>query len=185
MSTSGPAQRRLFFALWPDPETRRAIVSRREALAGISRKRVPDHNLHLTLVFLGNVAAERVEPMMRRVDPLRRRRFTIRLDRFGLFPRAGVAWLGGEAPADGAALVDALSETAAAAGLSLDGRPWQPHVTLYRRVERPVSAAAPAPIDWPVRSFELIESISSRPYQVLRSWPLECKGVPDDSDPDA
>ena len=161
---------------------REAIGARRQALDRLSPKRVPDHNLHLTLVFLGNVETERVESMLRRVDQVRARGFTIRLDRFGIFPRAGVAWLGGNAPADGAALVDRLSAVATDSGLSLDGRPWQPHVTLFRRVRSVPVVAEPEPIDWPVRSFELIESIPSRPYQVLRSWSLECNDVPDDSE---
>lgn len=180
--TERTSTRRLFFALWPDQPVRDAIdgaaveAMERGALAGIGGRRVPRHNLHLTLVFLGDVPKDGVSTLSAGADEVRATAFDLRLDRFGTFPRARVAWLGAAPVGAGEALVAALQEMAAAAGLSVDRRPWRPHVTLKRRIDGRAKAAlapGPDPIDWPVRDFALIESIPGRPYQVLRTWPLE------------
>lgn len=183
----GAGDRRLFFALWPDGNLRREIVVRaspfESAIRSASRsaRPVPVHNLHLTLVFLGTVPADRVDRLISRAAAVRSPAFELLLDRFGTFPRARVAWLGGPAPAAGSALVAALRSACGDCGLDIDDRPWRPHVTLFRGVsargaaaDGPGAETLPGPaIHWPVTEFALVESIPSRPYQVLRSWPLE------------
>jgi 2'-5' RNA ligase len=175
------ATRRLFFALWPEPDVRAAIVDRTESArleAALGGRRVPAHNLHLTLVFLGDVPCERLDGLLDAAGQLARPgRFSLRLDRFGTFDRARVAWLGAEPVAAAVRLVDGLERAAEmAAGVSSDDRAWRPHVTLLRGIDVDAAESLPrpgAPIDWPVRGFALVESIRSRPYQVLRTWPVE------------
>lgn len=165
-------QRRLFFALWPDNEIRQGIVQRREALGAAGRRRVPDHNLHLTLLFLGNQPAERVAGIEAAVDDVSAETFRLRLDRFGWFARARVVWLGGEAPAAAQALVADLARVLQPQGLNFDVRPFRPHITLFRKVTRRPDLPDPEPLEWPIREFALIESIPGSPYRVLREWPL-------------
>jgi len=175
------ATRRLFFALWPDAELRTAIVDRTEAVDlhdVLGGRRVPAHNLHLTLVFLGNVPVERFDSLVDAAGRVRRPgRFSLRLDRFGMFARARVAWLGAEPVPQAERLVRELGGVAgSAAAVTLEPRAWRPHVTLLRRIDvgpvRRIPALGP-PVDWPVRDFALVESIPCRPYQVLRTWPVE------------
>lgn len=166
-------ERRLFFALWPDDAIRAEIVDRAGPVRALGRHRVPDHNLHLTLVFLGQVPADRVPALLDDAGRIGMHRFTLRLDRYGLFQSARVAWLGAERVPAGEALVDALQGVAVGQGITVDERSWCPHVTLLRRVHALPSLPAPRPVDWPVRDFALVESIPGAPYQVLRSWPLE------------
>lgn len=162
--------RRLFFALWPDEGIRAAIVARRECLGRVSRRRVPDHNLHLTLLFLGDQPADRVGAIETAVNSVSAAACTLRLDRIGWFPRARVAWLGGDAPAPLSELVDDLKSAMSALDLSFDDRPFRPHVTLFRQVTQRPPCPDFEPLDWPVSEFALIESISGQPYQVLRKW---------------
>ena len=174
------AGRRLFFALWPDEPEREAVVERfqtsglRDALGG---RPVPVHNLHLTLVFLGTVPDECFDRLHAAAGQFPRPgRFSLRLDRFGIFAPARVAWLGAEPVPAAVRLVDALRGVAGTAGVPIDERPWCPHVTLLRRIEgraAPRLPPPPTPLDWPVRAFALVESIPGRPYQVLRTWPVE------------
>lgn len=186
------ATRRLFFALWPEDRIRVKIVdralSRSRSLGGRS---VPRHNLHLTLLFLGEVPVECVGTLMQGAGAIRCRGFDLRLDRFGTFPEARVAWLGGDPPRAGLALVAKLHELAVSARVPTESankhpdscspnqeqRRWRPHVTLRRRIDARISSSAwnerPEPIDWTIRSFALIESIPGRPYQLLRTWPVE------------
>lgn len=172
MSKQTPTTRRLFFACWPDDTIRREIVERRRLIDGLSRRRVPDHNLHLTLLFLGNQPADRLDDLIISAGEVEAAGFSLQLDSFGWFKGARVAWLGGPAPAESLALVQALSKMVKALGLRFDQRDFHPHVTLFRQVTmRPEFPPVPA-LRWPVSEFALIESIPSRPYQVLRTWPL-------------
>ena len=58
---------RLFFALWPEPDTQRRwheeLASYVKPLGG---RRVPAENLHLTLAFLGEVPGTRINALLRR-----------------------------------------------------------------------------------------------------------------------
>lgn len=164
--------RRLFFACWPNEVVRGRIIARRGLIEGLSARRVPDHNLHLTLLFLGDQPAERLDELLAAGGGLRSPGFTLVLDRFGWFAGARVAWLGGPAPDAARDLVGQIAKTAAGLGLRFDPRPFHPHITLYRRVARRPDFPDPPVLDWPIEEFALIESVPSRPYQVLRTWPL-------------
>lgn len=165
--------RRLFFALWPNEALRREIAARREVLGRISRRRVPEANLHMTLVFVGDVPADAVPAVEAAGAAVHSAPFELVLDRFGWFPGARVVWLGGEAPDAGRALVASLESALDERGIGCDGRPWRPHVTLFRQVAGRPRLPEPAPLAWPAREFALVESVPGRPYQVLRTWPLE------------
>lgn len=165
--------RRLFFALWPDEVLRVGLVERREQLGPVSRRRVPDHNLHLTLVFLGDQPADRLPRIEAAAGQVRGRACELVLDRFGWFPGARVLWLGGEPPAALAACRRDLAARLERSGLTFDRRPFCPHVTLFRQVSPRPAQPQPPPMRWPVRDFSLIESIPGRPYQVLRTWSLD------------
>lgn len=165
--------RRIFFACWPDDSVRREIVARRRLIEGLSPRRVPDHNLHLTLLFLGDQPAESLPALLAGIDALSSTAFVLDLDRFGWFPGARVAWLGGPAPDAARELVALLSDHCHARGIRFDPRRFHPHVTLFRKVERRPSFPPAPPLAWSVTAFALIESIPSRPYQVLRTWPLK------------
>ena len=55
------ADRRLFFALWPDPALQAAIAETGERIARtrkIEGRTIAPERLHLTLLFLGEVAAD-------------------------------------------------------------------------------------------------------------------------------
>ena len=165
--------RRLFFAFWPDQSIRDGIVERRELLGNPGRRRVPDHNLHMTLLFLGNQPADSMESIQAAADRLRPPSMSLCLDRFGWFRSAKVLWLGGEAPEQAAPWVEELGEDLRDLGLRFAARPFVPHVTLYRKIHQRPSLPEPPPLLWSPPEIALIESIPSRPYQVLRTWPVE------------
>ena len=52
---------RLFFALWPDPATRKRLTALQHTFSGQPGRFNHPHDLHTTLVFLGPVEAERME----------------------------------------------------------------------------------------------------------------------------
>lgn len=138
-------------------------------------RRVPVPNLHITLQFLGSVEEPSVAVLRRALAGVRAPVFDLALERLGWWRRGGIVWLGpGRTEGAVVLLQQRVAEACRAVGLPGDRRPFRAHLTLARRAGRP-PAAEPAPVDWPVESFELMES---RPgdgpprYTVLASWPL-------------
>jgi len=173
MTVGQKRQRRLFFALWPPDSVRQRVLTQREALGAISRRRVPVHNYHLTLLFLGNQDAGLLGEIQAIGDEVDGEPFDLRLDRWGYFAGSKVVWLGAEPPEACVVLVDALQSGAEALGLDFQARPFVPHLTVFRHVAPPFQPRDSQPIDWSVREFSLIESLPGRPYQVLRTCSLK------------
>lgn len=171
-----PGAVRLFFALWPDEAVRAALADRaRAARASAPGRPVPDANLHLTLAFLGQVEAARLEPLTAAVGALSLPAFELTIDRRGWWKRSGVLWLGPSAPPAALnRLVKSLWAALAPLGFWPDFRDFRPHVTVARRCRRGVAGEI-APIRWPVDAFQLMMSVTSRKgaaYRVHAAWPL-------------
>ena len=133
-------------------------------------------NAHLTLKFLGEVGANRVEDVLAsmRLAAARAAPFRLRTGKLGAFPNADaprVLWLGVDG--DLAALLrlrDDLEDALAAAGFQRDRRAFAPHVTAARVRDRVSPAAAkrlmnaaaetvrPAPIEFAVKRLSLMRS---------------------------
>ncbi len=163
---------RIFFALWPDQAVRSAIIKRREQLGRLSRRQVPDHNLHLTLLFLGNQRRAMLSELLAAVDDIQADGFVMLLDQFGWFPAARVAWLGGTAPDSASRLVELLNEASRQSGIHFRQGQWKPHITLFRQVHKQPDCGQPQPLSWPVSEFVLLESVSGQPYRILHRWQL-------------
>ena len=153
-------ERRIFFALWPDEATREGL-RRIVAAAAIERpaRRVPSHNLHLTLHFVGNVASVRMAAMAEAARDLRAGAFELRIDHAGHFGKPRVGWLGVErCPAALARLHADLGEALSACGYRAEKRPFLPHVTFARKLAAPLPRFDFEPLTWWVNRFALIES---------------------------
>lgn len=173
------APRRLFFALWPDPVLKAAIAGAARATArAFGGRRVRDESIHLTLLFLGQVAAD-AEAQLKaaaaaavRVAP-----FELVLDRVGGFFRSRVLWVGpSQAPAALAELRRQLEGVAGRAAVTFDPKPLVPHLTCYRDVRKALEPAPIEPLRWPVREFALVHSVAGQ-YHVVSQWPLQNASV--------
>ena len=174
---TGQNTQRLFFALWPDDEVRVRLRRAASVLEGVRGRRVAVGNLHITLVFLGNVSAEGRACAESAAAAVRGTAFTLVLDRIGAFPRARVVWLGpSRVPDVLGELASSLNARVAACGLDLDRRPYHPHLTLLRKVSRPPAPTQlEEPVPWPVREFALIESRNTAQgveYHPVGTWTL-------------
>lgn len=170
--------KRLFFALWPDAEIRRRLAEVAELLPEASCRRTPVENLHLTLVFLGNVPDTAIPALKDGANRLRLQipGFELRLERNGWWKHSGVAWLATEhAPPPLLSLVDELRRLSKQAGLSIEERDYQPHLTLARKLKRGPGPLRFEPLYWQVRDFCLVESVThpqGANYQPMQSWAL-------------
>jgi RNA 2',3'-cyclic 3'-phosphodiesterase len=178
---------RVFFAAFPDPHALAAIdaeARRRAAAAG--RRPVPAGNLHLTLLFVGEIASDRVPALQHAAAGLRLPRFSLVLDRAGRFARSDAVWLGpSDPPPEPAQIHDALLERCRDAGFLLRTESFHPHVTIFRdrrRAPPPPSGqgeewlgALEAPIPLTAQAYALVLSepaAGGRRYRPLERWPL-------------
>ncbi len=142
----------------------------------VSGRRARDDSLHLTLAFVGDVDSVRLPELLAPPAVLTVARFTLTLERWGCWPRNGIAWV------RPSRVPDPLHELAAGmeawlrdAGFEMEVRPFNPHVTLVRKAQcAPLPDSTPS-IEWQVEDFVLVRS---RPapdgsrYETIGRWPL-------------
>lgn len=168
--------RRLFLALWPAPALARSITA---AIAGVARNRgisgraVPAAQAHLTLLFLGPVAAAAEARLVEAAAAIRVPRFELVLDQVGCFYRSRVLWAGPQyIPPPLLDLWEQLRGAAEAAGAGQDYKPLVPHVTGLRDIRDRIRPVPIAPLRWAVADFALVHSIDQQ-YHVVSQWPLQ------------
>jgi 2'-5' RNA ligase len=166
---------RFFFALWPDDLTRSQLAVAVQSLPAMPGRPVPVRNLHITLVFLGDINAEQQQVLRVGADAIHAHSFALAISQLGCWPHAAVAWLAPDTvPPALIDLVAQLQSVCRRAGLEPDMRPYHPHLTIMRKV-RHVLPANLAPIHWQISRFSLIESVPGRAgseYHPLAHWPL-------------
>jgi 2'-5' RNA ligase len=176
--SEGPGRRRrLFLALWPEDAVRRRLRDLLEKGLSIrSGRPEPVANLHITLVFIGDVAADRVDAIEQAIAGVSAAAFELLLERVGYWERPRILWLGPrEVPPALYALVKDLRTVLETCGVQPETRPYLPHMTLARKVHRPPPPATLEPIRWPVSGFSLMESVPVErrsSYRELATWPL-------------
>lgn len=176
-----PDTLRLFFALWPDDVTRAALSRTGKWLhQHLGGRRMREDTLHITLAFLGETPAERLEALVRAADSVEADAYGLVLDQAGYWRHNRIGWLGAsETPHEHFTLVAALNAALAAGGFPIDSRPHVPHVTLLRKAP---GGEVPAcrPVAWCASEFVLVKSVTGSDgarYEILRRWPLAVRDV--------
>jgi 2'-5' RNA ligase len=172
--------RRLFFALWPDQALNARLIEvtepARRKLGAAGARLVDTANVHITLAFLGNLAAEQYQCVASAADQVHASSFDLLLDRWGYFRKAQVASLAPSGIPGGLKhLVDRLWVAAESCGLRPDNRPYRPHLTLARKVTARLDFPPPESVLWRPVDFVLVASVthaSGPEYRVLKRWPL-------------
>ena len=172
---------RLFFALWPDADTRAQIANAAAALrvAGDAQP-VPRENYHVTLAFLGEVATSQLAVLQQVGRGQRAAGCTIRFDAYDYWAHHQVAVaIAREAPAALILLWKQLHRDLAlhqaAPNLERPNSPPRTHITLARKVAQAPVLQAMSPFHWNARSFSLVRSDTSGArsvYTVVDTWQL-------------
>jgi RNA 2',3'-cyclic 3'-phosphodiesterase len=172
------SSRRLFFALWPTNEFRSDLVSATQNIARDSGGRViPPENLHVTLLFLGQVPNARFDAVQQAADALAHATaFELSFDRAEVWGRANLLCLTTSAtPPAATALADKLAHSLRDELIGTSDREFRPHITLARDLPRRRRPEPTQPLLMKVNDFVLVESRpgpSGSQYSVLRRWPL-------------
>jgi RNA 2',3'-cyclic 3'-phosphodiesterase len=172
---------RLFFALWPDADTRERIANAAAALRLTEGARlVPQQNFHLTLAFVGEVTGSQVALLQQIGRGQRAAGCTITFDAYEYWPEPQVvATVVREPPTALVELWMQLRRDLLLQQAALKLNRLQPslraHVTLARKVAQAPVLQAMSPFDWSARSFSLVRSDTSAAhsiYTVVDTWPL-------------
>jgi 2'-5' RNA ligase len=169
------ASARVFFALWPDTAVRDALYRHGQALhRALGGKLTRPDSVHLTLLFLGDVAQSRLAALHRIGEVVRFAPFSMQIDTAQCWRHNDIAWVGPRRmPPELPQLVGQLEVTASEAGFAFDRRPYAAHVTLVRKAKCRRLDLAPIDVQWPVSEFVLVRSRlqpeGSR-YEVIGRW---------------
>lgn len=166
--------RRLFLALWPTPNIRQQVAELATTVAG--PRRVPDANLHLTLVFLGATDSNSLLAYETALATLTVPPLELTLDRYGYWPAPRILWLGcRQSPPELSELVNDLHCRLRHCGFIPERRAFQAHITLARRFTGTLPKKPPkTPIHWNLEDVSLVESLQAEAgtrYEVRQRWP--------------
>lgn len=169
-----PNTSRLFFALWPNDATRQTLAQLNRHIP--AKKQVDPHNLHVTLVFLGQVDAKTESVIEQLATDITVPPFELTFDNLSYWRRPKVLCLTcrQDVPEEAMLLTSALTEAAVNCGLKIDTRTYTPHITLARHA-RHLPDVKIDPIVWRAEAFCLVQSCSEPTgvnYKVIQQWPL-------------
>ncbi|MCC5796685.1 MAG: RNA 2',3'-cyclic phosphodiesterase [Methylophaga sp.] len=166
--------RRLFFAIQPPADIRQAMDDlfsvRQQGLKYLSAD-----NLHVTLVFLGQVEADTEARLVELAGHIEISPFSLSFTEAEFWPKPRIICLTAtEVAKPLQQLVLALSSIAKDCGVTIEERPYRPHVTLVRKANQ-LLPLEPFEFQWQAQSFALYlsESTDDGPgYTVIRQWRL-------------
>jgi 2'-5' RNA ligase len=166
---------RWFLALWPDAPARAALAAGAAGLIPPGARAADPRDLHLTLVFLGQLSTEALGAAVQAAGSVRAGPLVLRIDRAGYFPRARVLWCGPAEPrSELLGLHGQLSRALADRGIAIESRPYRPHITLARKVGRAPRQDWYPPVEWISGELVLARGLEGRVprYEQWRRWPL-------------
>ncbi|MFW2440537.1 MAG: RNA 2',3'-cyclic phosphodiesterase [Arenicellales bacterium] len=174
-SVSDP-DRRLFLACWPDQSLQELLYDLAERLQlKHGGRRTKKENIHLTLVFLGQVQQQKEQQLRQRLRLLDIKQFDLELDQAGSFTHCRINWIGPSSVPQGLKeLHSVLKRISHETGFHTDDRCYRPHISLLRDTRSEIGQAINA-VHWKVNRYCLIESRQKRggmEYKVIEEFPL-------------
>jgi len=165
--------KRLFFALWPSDTVRKQIDAFNRAMPSAHLKKVNPENLHVTLVFLGNVDTESEKMLKQHVSDIKVEPFVLHFDQLAFWSKPRILCLVTQHYDEQLLMLfNALKSKVEQCGIKIEKRPYMPHVTIARKAGELIEAETFS-IDWPAQSFCLVESCGTADgvrYQVIQRW---------------
>ena len=148
---------RLFLAIWPDSSAHSKLTAIQDDLRlnEFARCTYQD-NLHLTLLFFGDVPQADLGDFQDQVQSVQFSPFTFNIDRVGFWPHNRVIWAGCTHPSQ------KLLYLAELVGIAFPEfrdkkRAFTPHVTLARKASKRIGVKI-EPIKWHVDRIQLVQS---------------------------
>ena len=168
---------RYFLGLNLEPAIKLAIDDWRHKALPKFQFPVTASNLHITLVFLGNVNHKALEQLTARIDAITASPFSLHLNQLGYWSKPRVLWLGAQTVDDNMyALVENLTQAANQCGMNIPKQPYIPHVSLARKLNSNPAAAIIEPnfaCDFDqIHLYESVSGSNGVQYLIRDSWSL-------------
>lgn len=165
--------KRLFFALWPDEITRQQCVKIKNELCIENVYAVPADNIHITLLFLGNIDSDKESMIKRDSASINIPNIRLRFNDLSFWKKSGILCLTATVPCpELEKLVEDLSKLAIKLDIPTDERPFTPHITLVKKALRQQNLEFD-PVIWHSNAFCLVESCqvsSGVEYRIVQKW---------------
>jgi 2'-5' RNA ligase len=113
-----------------------AAISQRLRPAAAGIRWTEPESWHITLQFLGNALPEQYQSVVAQLSGIHLSPVPVRVDRMGLFDRAGILHAGVKVSPELLQLQKRVVQATAICGFVPETRPYQPHITLARVKDR-------------------------------------------------
>ena len=169
--------RRLFLACWPEQSLQETLYSlARRLQRKYGGRKISRQNIHLTLLFLGQVYQQKEQQLRDRLRLLDAKEFELELDKVGSFGgRWKINWVGPSMQPEAMnSLYSALRLISNQLGFDAADKPFRPHVTLLRK-SHAAALQEIKPLSWKVDSYYLIESVQTGAgveYRIVEEFAL-------------
>lgn len=169
---------RVFFAIFPDEFVQKQLAHQAEILEPTcGGRRMRTQNLHLTLLFLGEVSTHRIATLQQTMKNISAKKFELSLDRICYWKHNQIIYIqANQFPTELFFLVDSLKIALSEAGFLFDKFTYKPHVTLIRKATHSTEINLNDPIKWHVNEWSLIQSRQTEngvDYIPLKQWNLK------------
>jgi RNA 2',3'-cyclic 3'-phosphodiesterase len=165
--------KRLFFALWPEDIIRQQCVDIGKAILTEHARLVRPANIHVTLLFLGNIDTDKEERFKQVLATVQVPSTTLCFNKLSFWKKPGILCLTTSNTYPGVeTLVGMLSRLGGDLGIQTDERPFKPHVTLAKKATKLMPLEFD-PINWNSSSFCLVESVNCPKgieYRIVEEW---------------
>ncbi|MDX1811704.1 MAG: RNA 2',3'-cyclic phosphodiesterase [Gammaproteobacteria bacterium] len=167
---------RIFFSVTPDDDALSRIVKLQKEYSDSKCRLIPPDNIHITLLFIGNVDPQLLDCIKSSADKVLQHSFKLKLNYVSQFKRSGILWLGNKEDNENITeLYDTLYANVSNCSVTLEKRRFKPHLTLARKFYSHVSQNDIPPITTRVSQFHLMQTIpynNSVKYQIIKTWHL-------------
>ena len=123
---------RLFIGLPVPVELTRSLIRTAQTMQLHEPRWTAPEKAHLTLVFLGEVAEERLPSIEQELTGLNMTTLHLRINGLGSFPRSGILFVEVDPAPALLSLQKQVAEGMARCGFAPEPRPYRPHITLAR-----------------------------------------------------
>ncbi len=169
--------KRLFFALWPDDRVRAQLHQLQKTLDLSAGRLVHKSDLHITLQYLGQVSADRLDCVKTAASKVNIAPFRLEIDGVHHWRRPRVLWVGAAGvPDELQNLVRQLGEQLITCGFAPEERGYHAHVTLARKVRIASSFQLTDNIIWMAEEFVLVASHTDERvprYEPIARFPFD------------
>lgn len=137
----------------------------------------------MTMLFVGMVPPATGKALSQLALDKLPKPFGMRLDRCGYWARPGVGWLApSKLPRELARLHQYVHKQVVSLGVSLESRPYKPHVTVWKKLSGAWVCSRPPAVNWPVSHLYLVRSFlcpDGPRYRSVAGWSLEagCRAI--------